>query len=410
MSEAGIQQAARRRPKFRTIFWIATAVLTGALLALAFRPRPVPVDMAEVVRGPMHVTVQDEGRTRVRNEYVVSAPVAGRLLRVPFKPGAKVEAGEIVARIEPSEPAFLDARTQAEARAAADAAKAALAAAEAQLEQARAQVRFARSELERVEGLRERKLTSQQSVDRARLDFEVAQSGLASAEQGARQRRAEEAAARARLAQPGGPADAPVTVAVTAPVTGSVLRVAQESETVVPAGAEIMSLGDPHDLEIVVEMLTTDAVQVRAGDKVIIDNFGRSETPLQGRVRLVEPYGFKKISALGVEEQRVNVIVDFTGPAEEWAELGHGYRVEAAIVTWAESDVLQVPVAALFRSEGSWAVFRIEKGRVRLTRIDLGRQNGEDAQVVDGLEPGQRVVLYPGEDISDGMRVERRGS
>ena len=192
-------------------------------------------------------------------------------------------------------------------------------------------------------------------------------------------------------------------------MSGRVLRVAQESESVIAAGAEVVSLGDPGDLEVVVEMLSTDAVQVEPGAKVIIENWGRDNRPLQGQVRLVEPYGFLKISALGVEEQRVNVIVDFAGPAGEWSSLGHGFRVEAAIVTWQGNDVVQVPVAALFRQAGKWAVFRVEEGQARLTQVQVGRDNGRSAEIVEGLSPGDTVILYPGERVSDGVAVAARG-
>src|SRR5690606_26981862 len=216
------------------------------------------------------------------------------------------------------------------------------------------------------------------------------------------------AAARSRLLQPGRENGVDSSVPIVSPVDGRVLRVAQESETVVAAGTEIMSLGDPNDLEIVVEMLSTDAVEVRRGAEVIIDSYGRDAPPLRGRVRLVEPYGFTKISALGVEEQRVNVIVDPVGSADEWAMLEHGYRVEAVVVTSSADDVLRVPVAALFRSGDRWAVFRVVDGVARLTPIETGRSNGQMAEVLSGLDAGERVVLYPGERIADGVLVRAR--
>lgn len=394
--------------KFRSAFWVAAAVIVGVLLILAFRPQAVAVDVAEVVQGPMQVTVSDEGRTRVKNEYIVSAPVGGRLLRIDYKPGALMQAGDTVASIVPGAPAFLDARTQAEARAGVQSAAAALAAAEAQLERGEAEVRFARTEVQRVTELQARKLVALEAFDRAQLDLRVAESALASARESVRMREADLEAARIRLTQPEPPSGESATVDVIAPVSGRVLRVVRESESVIAAGAEIASLGDPEDLEIVVEMLSTDAVQVRPGADVIIGNWGREGTPLRGRVRLVEPYGFLKISALGVEEQRVNVIVDFAGPSSEWSSLGHGYRVEAAIVTWQEDNALQAPVASLFRSGGQWAVFRVESERASLTPVEVGRNNGRSARILSGLEQGDTVLLYPGEQISDGVRVQRR--
>ena len=398
---------------FRSVFWLAAGAVLALLLILAFRPQQIAVDIAEVVQGPMQVTVRDEGRTRVRNEYVVSAPVGGRLLRIDYKPGAMMQAGDILARIVPGVPAFLDARAQAEARADVQSAAAALAAAQSELERAEAQERFSRTELERVTELHARELISVDTYDRARLELRIAESAAAQARENVRMREAGLDAARIRLTQPGATAaDGTITgsiVDVVAPVSGRVLRVAQESESVIAAGAEVVSLGDPGDLEVVVEMLSTDAVQVRSGADVIIENWGREDEPLHGRVRLVEPYGFLKISALGVEEQRVNVIVDFTGPPSEWVSLGHGYRIEAAIVTWAADTVVQASVASLFRSQGEWAVFRVESGRAALTTVEVGRNNGRNAQILSGLAAGDSVILYPGESISDGVRIRRRG-
>ncbi|HSD68366.1 MAG TPA: HlyD family efflux transporter periplasmic adaptor subunit, partial [Woeseiaceae bacterium] len=316
---------------FRTAFWMAAAALVVLLLVLAFRPRPVPVDTAQVTRGPMQVSVRDEGRTRVRNEYVVSAPVGGRLLRIGFKPGAAVRAGDIVARILPGAPAFLDSRAFAEAQAGVRAAEAAVSAARTELERAEEQESFSRSEAERTESLRNRNLASAEEFERARLALRIAESAAASARENIRIREADLEAAVVRLTQPGSAAAADATVEVVAPVSGRVLRVARESETIISAGAEVMTLGDPNDLEVLVEMLSTDAVQVKEGADAFIENWGRRGEPLHARVRLVEPYGFLKISALGVEEQRVNVIIDFTGPPADWSTLGHGYRVEVSV-------------------------------------------------------------------------------
>lgn len=395
------------RIRFRTVFWIAAAAVVAVLLALAFRPRPVAVEVAESARGPLRVTVRDEGRTRVRDEYVVSAPVAGRLLRVAVEAGDAVEAGQPLARIEPSPPAFLDVRQQGELEAAVGAAAAAVSAAQADLERAQAQARFARAQAGRAEELRANDLVSDQELDRARLELRVAESAVAAARDSVRVRQGELAAARQRRAQPGARSAGGDTVELRAPVSGRVLRVAQESESVIAAGAEVMTLGDPGALEVIVEMLSTEAVQVRPGAEVIVDDWG-GDAPLAGRVRLVEPGGFLKVSALGVEEQRVNVIVDLVDPPAAWSALGHGYRVEAAIVTWQADDVLQVPVAALFRSGGGWAVFRVEAGRARLAPVAVGRDNGRHAHVLSGLEAGETIVLYPGEQVDDGVPVRPR--
>lgn len=396
------------RIHFRTAFWGAAGLVVAALLVLAFLPQPVQVDVAETARGPMRVTVQDEGRTRVRDEYVVSAPVAGHLLRVDYKPGAMVRAGETVARILPGKPAFLDSRALAEAQARVRSAEAALSAARSELERAEEQLAFARTEAERITSLRARDLVSGEAYDRAQLELRTAQTVRNAAAENVELRAAEVEAAVARLVQPGGQSVPDAVVEVVAPVSGRVLRVTQESESVISPGAAIMSIGDPSNLEVVVEMLSTDAVQVDAGAEVVIEGWGRANAPLSGRVRLVEPYGFLKVSALGVEEQRVNVVVDFAGPPSEWSTLGHGFRVEAAIVTWEAEDVVKVPVSALFRSGGQWAVFRINDGKARLTTVEIGRDNGRVAQVLAGLEPGEKVILHPGEQIGDGVSVTER--
>lgn len=396
------------RINFRTIFWTCVAVALAVMLVLAFRPQPVPVDLASASRGTLTVTVRDEGWTRVRNEYVISAPVGGQLLRVEYKPGAEISAGDVLARILPSDPSLLDARSRAELQAAVRSAEAALALARAEAERAEAQLAYAETEADRVRDLRSADLISVDAYDRAELQLRVAQTNRESAEENTRVREAGLAAAEARLLQVGGQNN-DVVVTVTAPTSGRVMRVAQESQSVVAGGAEIMTIGDPEDLEVVAQFLSTDAVEVQPGATATIENWGRNRASLRGQVRLVEPYGFLKISALGVEEQRVNVIVDFVGPPEEWSILGHGYRVEVAIVTWEEPDVLQVPVAALFRDGERWAVFRVASGEAELTPVEIGRDNGRDAQVLSGLEPGQTVVLYPGEQLADGARVVERG-
>lgn len=394
--------------KFRTVFWIGAAAVVAVLLVLAFRPQPVPVDVAATSRGPMLVTVRDEGRTRVRDEYIVSSPIAGRLLRVDLEPGDRVHAGDPLATILPGPPAFLDARTAAEAQAAIDAAAAALEAARTEHRRAEAQLDFAQAELARVENLTARDLASADALDRARLELRNAEAGFAAAAQAVRGREAELEAARSRLVQPSGADESEERVIVRAPVDGYVLRVVQESESIVGGGAQIMSLGDPNRLEIVVEMLSTDAVEVERGAQVIIENFARGGATLQGRVRLIEPFGFTKVSALGVEEQRVNVIVDFSDPPESRPRLAHGYRVEAAVVTWSADDVLRVPVAALFRSGGRWAVFRVEAGAARAVFVEVGRNNGQFAEVLSGIGADETVVLYPGERVADGVRVVER--
>ena len=393
---------------FRTVFWGAAAIVVLIFLSLAFRPQAVPVDLAEVTREELVVTVRDQGRTRVRNEYIVSAPVGGQLLRIEYKPGAQVAAGDVLARILPSDPSLLDVRSRAELEAAVRSAEAALALAHAEVERAAAQLDFAQMESERIIRYATEDVIAVEAYDRAALQLRVAETNHESSLENARIREGELAAAQARLVGSNIEGSEEFVVTVTAPTSGQIMSVAQESQSVISGGAEIMTLADPEDLEIVAEFLSTDAVEVESGAPAFVENWGRDRPPLRGQVRLVEPYGFLKVSALGVEEQRVNVIVDFVGSQENWSTLGHGYRVEVAVVTWQESDVLQLPVAALFRDDNRWAVFRVEDGRAHLTPIEIGRNNGQQAQVVAGIEAGQVIVMFPGEQLAEGVRIAER--
>lgn len=393
---------------FRTVFWSAAAVVVLVFLGYAFRPQAVPVDLAASTRGELIVTVRDQGRTRVRNEYVISAPVGGQLLRIEYKPGAEVSAGDVVARILPSDPSLLDVRSRAELEAAVRSAEAALALARSEVERAQAQLDFAEMESERIIRLRTEDVIAVKAADRAELQLRVAETSLESRLENARVREGELAAAQARLVDTNSQGGEEFVVSVTAPTSGQVMSVAQESQSVIAGGAEIMTLADPEDLEVVAEFLSTDAVEVESGALAFIDNWGRDRPPLRGQVRLVEPYGFLKVSALGVEEQRVNVIVDFVGTPENWSMLGHGYRVEIAVVTWQKNDVLQVPVAALFRDGDSWAVFRVAEDRAWLTPIEIGRDNGQYAEVLGGIGEGQVIVLFPGEQLEHGSLIAER--
>jgi len=395
---------------FRTVFWGATALIVVVMLVLAFRPRALPVDLGEVSHGAMQVEVRDEGRTRIRDVYAVAAPVGGRLLRVSAEAGDRVEAREVVARLLPSEPAFLDARTEAEARAAVDLAEAGLAAARADAESAAAALELAQSEHARVQSLHENDIASQAALDRAASELRAARAANNRARASVNMRRAEVEAARVRLLEPDeedGSGQGAV-LDIRAPIGGVVLRVLQESETPLAAGTVVMEIGDPAGLEVVAELLSTDAVQVEPGAPARITDWGSQAEALSARVRRVEPYGFLKVSALGVEEQRVNVILDFEAPEADWSRLGHGYRIEAAISVWQAEDVVQVPVAALFRDDGRWAVYRVEAGRAHLTPLEIGHDNGETAEVLGGIEPGTPIVLYPGAEIADGVRIEVR--
>ena len=411
------------RKRSRTWMTAGTGALLGLALAYAFWPRPMPVDLGEVARAPMLVTIDEEARTRVRDAYVVAAPIAGRLLRVEVKPGDRVVGGEtVIARMLPANPPALDVRSRAQAQAAVTAAEAAVQAARADLKKAISEKEFADADLARKRDLKGRGVTSQAAYDEAERAFRAAEANLDIAKASIAVREAELANARAQLitfqnpVAPGrfgvpsqlGASDIANSIPLTAPISGRVLRLIQESETTVSAGAAILEIGDiSNDLEVEAELLSTDAVQVSAGDRVLIRKWGGTET-LNGVVERVEPWGFTKISALGVEEQRVKAIIAFTDPPERRRSLGHGFRVETQIVIWEVENALVVPSSALFRQGDEWAVFVASGGRAKMTRLEIGRNNGTLAEVLSGLDAGTRVVLYPGPSLTDGQKIQER--
>lgn len=387
----------------------AVMLVVVVLIGLSLQPQPVGIDAAAVERGDLLVTIDDEGQTRLKDVYVVSAPVAGRVRRIDIEAGDQVTAGDTtLALFEPSDPTMLDVRSRSEAEAFVKAADAAVGLAEAEQARAQAELDFATAELRRAEPLAERGTISQATLDQRQLSVRTARAGLAQATANLRKIRADLESARATLitAQDGGVSDGDL-IPVRAPISGRVLRVLQESEGVLAAGTPLMELGDPAELEIVVDLLSTDAVKIEPGDRVIVEDWG-GDLPLDGRVRLVEPFGFTKISALGIEEQRVNVVIDFVSPQSDWQSLGHGYRVETRVVVQDQRDVLKVPVSALFRSGESWAVFVDDDGTARLREISLGQRNTLEAEVSDGLAEGDDVVLHPSDAVIDGVDVMRR--
>jgi HlyD family secretion protein len=384
-----------------------------ALIVWALWPQPVPVDMAAITRGPLEVTVEDEGITRIREVYTVSAPIGGKMLRSPREVGDKVAANKtLVAEIEPTAPTFLDVRSQRVNEAAVQAAQAAVDLAQAQIKQAKSQLEFARNDLGRAERLAVSKTISDRALEKAKLDVDSAESAVASAVATLEVRRRELESAKAHLIQPGevnaSERTASCCIAVRSPIDGVVLKIVAESEQVVQPGAPLVDIGDPGDLEIAVDFLSRDAVRIKPGQTARIESWG-GDKMLAARVKRIEPNGFTKVSALGIEEQRVKVILDFTGAPAEWRQLGHGYRVIARVVVWHSDDVLKVPLGALFREGDNWAVFVVADGRAHRRLVKIAERNLHAAHVVDGLKVGDQVVLHPSDSVHDGVRVEPRG-
>jgi HlyD family secretion protein len=384
-------------------------------------PRPIPVDLATVATGPMEVTVDDEAKTRVRHIYTVSAPITGKVLRIS-KPatdhditlhvGDPVIANEtIVAVMQPMSPGFLDIRSREELRAAVAAAAAAVRLAEAEVRRIEAMLGFSREELLRARSLAATNAVSAKALDAAELDVATNEAALESAKAQLEFRRSERDMATARLIDPSADGSSPgagCCVRIRAPATGRVLKVIQQSEAVVAAGTPLAEIGDPLDLEVVADLLSTDAVQVKVGAPVRIDGWGGP--PLTGRVTRIEPEGFVKISALGIEEQRVRTIIDFVDPPEAWSALGNEFRVIVHVALWNVESVLTVPVAALFRSGDDWAVFREVDGRARTTVVTIGHRNDRVAEVLSGLSAGDHVVLHPSDRIREGVASAERAT
>ena len=392
-----------RIPKSPRLLAVVTIVV--AILAVALWPSAMEIDVAKVDRAAMQVTIDEEGETRVRERFIVSAPVMGRVERIELEPGDPVVRGKtVVARLMSAAAPLIDVRTQAELAAAVEAARAAVGQAQAELQRATAMRTRAQSTVSRLEALLKSGAISGDELEAAQTTLRSAEEAVRAAEFAVARVEHELQLARARL-RPSGTGGGLVTV--VAPVDGVVLKRLRESASVVPIGEPLLEIGDPASLEVVSDLLSTDAVRVRGGDPVLIEQWG-GNVPLEGRVRRVEPSGFMKVSALGVEEQRVNVVIDFAGETGA-GNLGDGYRVEVRIVTWQDPAVLKVPVGALFRRGEDWAVFLVEDGRARVQPVQLGQRNDRDGQILNGLSEGQTVVLHPPDTLTDGARVRVRG-
>ena len=396
-----------RRPR-ALLKWIAAAVLL-VLVIVGLWPSAQPVELGAVMRGTLQVTVDEEGVTQVRHRYVIAAPVSGHLRRIPWEPGAAVLAGEtVVAELEPGGSDLLDPRSQAQAEARVRAAESSRDAADAQLARARAARELAEAEAGRREQLARRGLLAAAELESAQTTAETARQDERAAAFAAEVARHEVEQARAVLLRSGpGTRDEQSVLPVRSPVSGRVLRVFEESARTVPAGLPLLEVGDPTDLEIRIELLSRHAVRVAPGAPVLLDQWGGAE-PLQARVRWVEPSAFTKISALGVEEQRVNVIADLLTPQEQRPGLGDNFRVEARVVVAVREAVLQVPAGALFQQDGEWRTFVADGGRARRRTVKVGATNGIQTEVLSGIEEGDAVIVYPGDQVRDGTRVRAR--
>lgn len=383
--------------------WQGAAVV-AVLLAIALWPTATAVDIGHVARGPLVVTIDEDGETRLHHRFIISAPLAGRLERIALEPGDDVKKEEtVVARLQPVVSPPLDARSQAEAAAAVEAARGVEGRARAEEQRARAALTLAESDLSRERDLFESGLTTRQALEARQNAVVVAEESVRAAEYATAAAASDLVRARARL-QPVTLQTSGRVLSVRSPVDGVVLRRFRQSEAVVAAGEPLVEIGDPSHVEVVADLLSTDAVRVKAGMRVMVEQWG-GDVSLGARVRRVEPAAFTKVSALGVEEQRVNVIMDFDDGAAAWAAMGDAYRVEARIVVWEADAVLAVPTSALFRTGDQWAAYVVENGRVRRVLLQLGQRTNRLAEVREGLTEGQAVVLHPPDILEDGSRV-----
>lgn len=383
----------------------------GAWIVLAFQPQPLQVDVATIGTGPLQVTVNEDGKTRLKERFVVSTPLAGRLRRVEFKPGDLIEASQtVLATILPDNPKLLDPRERIEAEARVRAAESAVLRAQAGVDAALAAQEIAATQHARIHKLHSGGGATDQQFEDATLTLRTRTEEHRSTKFSLEISQFELALAQAALERFDPNADNSADgwhFEIHSPISGRVLRVLQESAAVLPAGTPLIELGDPRNLELEIDVLSTDAVKIEPGDTVIVDQWGGGQ-PLRALVRLIEPSAFTKVSALGVEEQRVNVIADFDDPTGECSKLGDGYRFEARIVVWEEDQVLLAPTAALFRTGQDWAVFVVEGDRARLQRVKLGHRNAESAAVLEGLTAGAVVIVYPSDRVEDGTLVAAR--
>jgi len=395
----------------KLVIKIMLAGLLLAALIFAFLPEPIKVDMVSVERGDLLITLDGEGKTRIHDVYIVSAPVDGRVTRIASEPGDMVKAGSsIIANMYPANPQFLDKRSETQAKADVDGATAALALANARVKQVQAQLDFDIAEFNRTLELFQKKSVSQAGLERAELSLKTLRAELETAESNQKVVASQLEAAKIRLLQPeaselsNSNEATDCHICLRSPIDGRVLRILHKSESIVQVGTPLVEIGNPNDLEVNIEMLSTNAVRVKVGDQALIKRWG-GDQDINARVRVIEPSGFTKISALGVEEQRVNVILSFTDPIEKWQNLGDAFRVEAAIIVDRADDVIKIPLSALFRQNELWSVFVVEDERAILRQVVAGRKNDRFVEIESGLNLNETIITHPRNDITDGTSV-----
>lgn len=393
----------------RRVFIISIVLIVVVLLVYGFLPKTRDVDLVSVTRGPLQITIEEEGRTRLKDRFTISAPTAGYLRRINVRVGDAVKKGQIVVVLEPLQSQALDPRSRATAETAITSTEASLKAAIEREKVAAADAAYLEQRRERLKVLYDKGSISKDQFDQINSEARKARALQLSAAAEVNFAKSERERAKVSLGNFSSVRESGNAVKVIAPVNGAVFRVYRESEGAVNIGEPLMDLGDSRDLEVRVEVLSSDAVKIKKGTHVLFKRWGNDE-PLTGKVRLIEPAGFTKISSLGVEEQRVLVLADITSSPEQWNVLGDGFRMEAHFIIWEEENILQIPASALFRSGKDWAVFAAESGRARKRVIEIGQRNGLAAQIVSGLKENEKVIAYPDDTISEGTKIKQRKS
>lgn len=393
---------------FKRLLMLVVVLAFAAALGNAFLPQAIPVEVGRVARNNLRITVEEDGKTRIKDRYVVSAPLSGRLRRITLKPGDKVEQGKtLLAVIDAQDPSLLDPRELAQTEARVRAAESTLQKAQANFDMVQAEVEHAEADHNRKIELFERKAGTKDDIDESLMRLRTRQQLLKSSNFAVEVAKYELDSANAALihSRPSDKTNPEWQFEVFSPINGTVFRVIQESAAVVQPGTQLIEVGDQSNLEIVVDVLSQDGVKVTPGNRMILEQWG-GERPLESRVRLIEPSAFLKISALGVEEQRVNVVADFVDPPETWKSLGDGFRVEAKIVIWEQENILTVPTSALFRVGTDWSVYRFLNGEAVLTKVKIGKGNALLTQISEGLTEGERVIIYPSDKVQDKVKVK----